>query len=107
MDTIKKFHKLSAAKLKRIEKGLKDSLKTDKVLKKDLLKLKEATDDENIKKRIQAIRMKILEKLKISIKTNIAEKKKECKKEPKASGCEKKNDKNDKNNELEAKISEL
>jgi len=27
-------------------------LKTDKVLKKDLLKLKEATDDDNIQKRI-------------------------------------------------------
>ena len=50
-------------------------MKTDKVLKKDLLKLKEATDDENIKKRIQAIQLKILEKLKISIKTSIEEKK--------------------------------
>ena len=45
------------------------------MLKKDLLKLKEATDDENIQKRIQAIQLKILEKLKISIKTNIEQKK--------------------------------
>ena len=52
IDTIKKFHKISESKLKRIEKQLKKTLKTDKVLKKDLLKLKEATDDDNIQKRI-------------------------------------------------------
>ncbi len=77
------------------------------MLKKDLLKLKEATDDENIQKRIQAIQLKILEKLKISIKTNIEQKKQKCKKEPEASGCNKKKDKKDKSNELESKISEL